>query len=170
MALYTQKFIVPYARDRSRLYLYIKVIMTRQFWKFDPHRLVEMDYLNRFQHIHRNSASRDAAEWQVEKWLTYFVQQREESAPDVPVWMLHTTVFENNIQHWTYLCCWRRHDACFTDSCLSNECEWAAPDDRLVGVVPVLPLGTANWNFPITLTKYLPLNFGLCGFWDIMYK
>jgi hypothetical protein len=34
---------------------------------------------------------------------------------------------------------------------------------------PVLPTDKGNWNFPTTLTKYLPLNFGLPNCWDVLY-
>jgi hypothetical protein len=32
------------------------------------------------------------------------------------------------------------------------------------------PLGTANWNFSTAVIKYVPLNFELLDFWDIIYR
>jgi hypothetical protein len=73
-------------------------------------------------------------------------------------------MFNNkNTLHW-----WNRHDSCCTNKWLnSNEYEGIASNHRSVWVTVVqFCHWVRQWNFPVTLTKCLLLNFGLFYIWD----
>jgi hypothetical protein len=76
-----------------------------------------------------------------EKWLTCLVQQHQESAPVLPVQLLHTKFNNKHTLH-----CWKRHGACYTNNWRkSKECEETASNHRHVGMTGVQCCHWLRW-------------------------